>query len=186
VRVLDMQPDHPVAIQNAVRQLFKMGYKDDANELIDNALQSGTTSIPIYLTAIDLAKVRGEPGTANNLREQIALLPTADDALILKTVDYFVEGGEILRAVDILERALTRHPDNQALLLRMADMQENLLGNKLEAHSYYNRAAQIKGGASSRQLSATAEKALKNFTPPSPTKSAAASGWRCARQSASA
>jgi tetratricopeptide (TPR) repeat protein len=161
VRVLDLQPDHPVAIQNAVRQLFKMGYKDDAVELIDNALKSGTTSVPIYLTAIDLARVQGEPGKANNLREQVALLPTADDALILKTVDYFIESGETLRAVDLLERSLARHSENQALLLRMADMQENLLGNKLGAQSYYNRAAQIKGGAGSK----TAEKALKNFTP---------------------
>ncbi len=161
VRVLDLQPDQPVAIQNAVRHLFRLGYKDDAGELIDRALASRTHSIPIYLTAIDLARVQGELGKADYLREQVALLPTADATLILKMVAHFSDAGQFLRAVDLLERALTHHPDNQPLLLHMADMQEKVLGNKLAALPYYDRAAQIKGGRGSK----AAAQALKNFTP---------------------
>lgn len=161
VRVLELQPDQPVAIQNAVRYLYKLGYKDDARELLGRAIDAGTTSVAIYLTAIDLARVGGEPGRADELREQVAALPTADEELILKTADYFGSGGQSMRAVDVVQKGLVTHPDSQALLLRMAVMQDEALGNKGEARRYYELAARGKKGKASKN----AEKALSNFTP---------------------
>lgn len=161
VRVLDIQPDQPVAIQNAVRSLFKLGYKDDASELIERAIDSGTTSVPIYLTGIDLARVRGEPGKADHLREHVAGLPSADEALILKMADYFVESSQVMRAIDVLQKGLVTHPRSQSLLLRMGGLQEEALGNKAEAHRYYEQAARGGKGKGAQ----VAEKALSNFTP---------------------
>ncbi len=161
VRVLEVQADHPIAIQNAVRHLYKLGYKDDASELIERAIDAGTTSVPIYLTGIDLARVNGEPGKADALREQVAALPSADDDLILKMADYFVNNSQFLRAVEVVQKGLVTHPESQALLLRMAALQDEALGNKGEARRYYELAARGKKGKGAK----VAEKALSNFTP---------------------
>lgn len=161
VRVLDLRPDHPVAIQNAVKQLYRLGYKEDASELIDNAIQGGTESIPIFLTGIDLARLQNETGKGDRLREQVAVLPGADDALILKQVEHFMESGQHVRAVDLLKQVLTLYPTRQVLLLRMGELQENVMDDKFGALSYYDRAAQVKGSKGGK----AAEKALQNFAP---------------------
>lgn len=158
--ILDRQPDHPEAIQNAVRHLHKLGRRDDAWALVKQAIDAGTTSIPIYMTAIDLARLRREQGEADDLRERVALLPGADEALILKMVDDFTELAQPTRAADLLEKALAKHPNSPALLLRMGDLQEHALGRKAQAMLYYDRAARV-GGKSRR----TAEKAMHSFTP---------------------
>lgn len=159
-RILEQQPDHPVAIQNAVRQLHKLGRKEDAWELVKRAIDGGTTSIPIYMTAIDLARLRREQGEADDLRERVAMLPSADEELILKMVDQFIELAQPTRAVAVLEKALAQHADSPALLLRMGDLQEHALGRKAQAMLYYDRASRA-GGKSRR----TAEKALRSYTP---------------------
>ncbi len=161
VRVLEIQPDQPVAIQNAVRHLFKLGYKDDASELIDRAINAGTNSVAIYLTGIDLARVQGEQGKANDLRERVALLPTADEATVLKMVDYFVESAQPMRAEELLEKLIAANPDRQALLLRLANSLE-AKGRKADALLYYDRAARLKSGSNAGKA---AEKVLSNFTP---------------------
>jgi len=162
VHALEIQVDQPTAIQNAVRALYKLGYKEDANELITRAIDAGTTSIPIHMTGIDLARIEGEHGRAEELREKVALLPNADDDLIIKMVDYFVELAQPRRAVDLLGKALEAHPGSQALLLKMGDLQENTLSDSQEAVLYYERAARVKGGSKSGRA---ADKALRNFTP---------------------
>lgn len=162
VCVLDIQVDHPVAIQHAVKQLFKLGYVDDANELITRAINAGTTSLPIYLTGIDLARHQGHGIEADELREQVAGLPTADNELILKMVDYFVDGDQPNRAASMLNSALANHPDNQELLLRMGDLQAKVLNRPEEAAFFYEHAARTqpngKGGK-------RADQALVNYTP---------------------
>ncbi len=159
VRVLEMQVDQPVAIQNAVKQLFKLGYKDDASELIWRAINAGTTSIPIHMTAIDLARVQGEPGKVDDLREKVALLPNADEALRLKMVDYLINDGQMMRAEALLQKLIVAHPDSQGLLLRLGDM-ETQMEHKAQAMQYYERAARLKGSGGKH-----ADKALSNFTP---------------------
>jgi tetratricopeptide (TPR) repeat protein len=166
VRVLDIQPDHPVAIQNAVRQLYKLGYKEDASELIDQAIQSGTTSIPIFLTGIDLARLQNEAGKADRLREQVAVLPDADDALILKQVEYFVESGQLVRGVDLLKQVLALHPDRKALRERMGDLQANVRDDRFGALSHYDRATKVTGSSKAVKAGkADAAKQRENFTP---------------------
>ena len=162
IYVLDIQADHSVAIQNAVKQLFKLGYKDDAAELITRAINAGTTSIPIYLTGIDLARHQGRSGEADDLREQIVALPTADEELILKLVNDFVAGGQPNRAATMLDHALDNRPDSQELLLRMAEIQEKVLNRPEEAAFFYERAARAK---SSGKAGKRADRALLNYTP---------------------
>ncbi len=162
VRVLAIQVDHPAAIQNAVRHLFKLGYKEDAAELLDRAIAAGTTSIPIHLTAIDVARARHEQDKSDALREKVVLLPDADEDLINKMLDQLVETAQTKRAAGLLAKALERHPDSQALLLRMADMQENALGHKADALIYYERAARVKSGSEAGRI---AEKALSGSIP---------------------
>ena len=161
-RVLDLQVDHPVAMQKAVRYLFKLDYPDVAHDLIWQAINAGTTSVPIYLTGIDIARYQGDLAEGDDLRERVALLPNADDDLIEQMVDYFLEESQPLRASDILERTLPAHPDSQKLLLKTGYVYEHVLDRKAEAMLYYERAARIKSGSKAGK---TAEKALRDFTP---------------------
>ncbi len=161
-RVLDLQVDHPVAMQKAVRYLFKLDYQDVAHDLIWQAISAGTTSVPIYLTGIDIARYQADQAEGDDLRERVALLPNADEDLIEQMVDYFLEESQPLRASDILERTLPAHPDSQKLLLKTGYIYEKVLDRKKEAMLYYERAARIKSGSKAGK---TAEKALRDFTP---------------------
>ncbi len=161
-RVLDLQVDHPVAMQNAVRYLFKLDYPDVAHDLIWQAINAGTTSVPIYLTGIDIARHQGDQPEADDLRERVALLPNADEDLIDRMIDHFLDEAQPLRAADILERALPAHPNSQKLLLKTGTIYEKVLDRKAEALQYYERAARIKSGSKAGK---TAEKALRDYTP---------------------
>ena len=169
VGVLDIQSDHPAAMQNAVRQLFKLNYKDDAKDLIWIALEDGTTSIPIHMTAIDIARVQGDDDQADNLRERVVLLPGADEDLAIKMVDHFLDKGQPNRAADLLDRVLALHPNNARLLMKMGDIQDKALGDHAEAMLYYESAAHTKGsGANSTASKAAAKiaaKSIRDFPP---------------------
>jgi tetratricopeptide (TPR) repeat protein len=142
VRVLEIQVDHAEALANAVRHLSRLKYVDDAKELVWRAIEAGTTVPAIYLTAIDIAKHLGDAHQADDLRDKLARLPTADDEMISKVVDYYVQHDLIGRAIEILEHALVTHPKSQKLLIRMGDLQKAFM-NDAEARRYYERAARL-------------------------------------------
>jgi tetratricopeptide (TPR) repeat protein len=140
VRVLDIQVDHEQALANAVRHLSRLKYVDDARELVWRAIEAGTTIPSIYLTAIDIAKHLGDAHKADELRDKLARLPTADDETISRIVDYYVQNGMDGRASEVLEHALETHARSQKLLIRMGDLQK-ASGNEAESRRYYERAA---------------------------------------------
>ncbi len=159
-RVLDLQVDHPVAMQKAVRYLFKLDYPDVAHDLIWQAINAGTTSMPIYLTGIDIARYQGDQAEGDDLRERVALLPNADEDLIEKMIDYFLEEAQPLRASDILERALAAHPNSQKLLLKAGRYLRTCAGSESRgavllrarrAHQVWLESGQ-KGGESAARL----------------------------------
>lgn len=162
VRVLDIRVDHEVAIGNAVRQLAKLGYNDDVDELLTRALDAGTQSTSIHLTAIDLRRRQGNYAEAEALMEKAIHLPKADDTLALKFVNYFLEAGQPLRAIELLEKALANFPDSQKLLVRMGEVQEEYLNQKNAARYYFEQAARAKTGTKEAKL---ADKALENYVP---------------------
>jgi tetratricopeptide (TPR) repeat protein len=142
VRVLEIQADHEEALANAVRHLSRLKYVDDAKELVWRAIEAGTTVPSIYLTAIDIARHLGDAHQADELRDKLARLPTADDEIISKVVDYYVEHDLVGRAIEILEHSLVTHPKSQRLLIRMGDLQKSFM-NEVEARRYYERAARL-------------------------------------------
>ncbi len=162
VQVLDLQADHPLAMQKAVRYLFKLNYRDDARELIWRALEAGTTSLPIHMTAIDIARHQGDHVEADDLREKVILLPNADDDLISKMIDVFLDDGQPQRAAELLERVVALRPDSQKLLLKLGEIYEQKLGRKAESMLYYERAARLKTHSKEGK---DAEQVLRNFTP---------------------
>jgi tetratricopeptide (TPR) repeat protein len=142
VRVLDIRPDHEAALANAVRQLSRMKYFDDAKELVWRALDSGTTHPSIYLTGIDILRREGRHSEADDLRRRLALLPTADESLVADTVDHFIRNDLIQDACDILTQAVQTRPNSQKLLLRLADLNDGL-GQEVEARRRYEQVARL-------------------------------------------
>ncbi|RMF81616.1 MAG: hypothetical protein D6737_04445 [Chloroflexi bacterium] len=161
VTVLDIQVDHEKALASASRHLAKLGYMDDVKELLHRAIESGTTVPSIYLTAIDLAQRESQYAEADNLRDQLATLPTATDEIICDIADHYMQNGRELRALAILEDAIKVHKDNPALLLRIGDIHKEMFQEE-EARQYYDRAARAGKNSKAGQ---EADKRLLDFAP---------------------
>jgi len=161
VRILEIQSDHEVALKEAVKNLVKLGYAEDARELITRAIERGTVIPSIYLTAIDLAWRDKDYDAVESLRQRIVRLPTADETLILKVVNDYVNTGQNDKAALLMRGVLEDHPDSQKLLLLMGDLQQKLFFPR-ESMMYYNRAAAI--GLKTKE-GKEADKRLGQFAP---------------------
>jgi len=134
---------------------------DDVKELVNRAIDAGTTSPSIYLTAIDIARREDQHRRADELRDMVVKLPTADDKLITMIIDDYLKVGEERKAEHVLEEALEAHPNSQKLLIRMGDLKKKA-GWKREAMVYYDRAAKI--GVRSKE-GREADRALSDYAP---------------------
>lgn len=161
VRVLEIQPDHEIAIGNAVKHLSRLGYLDDAKELVTRAIDSGTTHPSIYLTAADIAQREGNLSEADHIREHLANLPNTDDAVIVALADTFMRQYEIARAQMLLENALKTQPDSQKILRRLGDLHKDG-GDEAAAMRYYDRVARLGAGTKEGK---EAEKRLGGYVP---------------------
>lgn len=160
VYALQIQVDHPQAIQRAVRQLFQMKYTEDAQELLQRAIQAGTPALSIYMTAIDLHRHLGNYTAADDLRDKVVMMESADDETILKIVDGLINDVQASRAMELLEKAINARPENHDLLMRMGNILEDQ-GRKNQAMRYYERAARATNAKGRKR----ADQVLQTFTP---------------------
>ncbi len=142
VGVLDVQVDHEIAMRNAVGYLSRLKYIDDARELVWRAMDAGTHHPSIYLTAMDIAKHKGEFAEMEAVGERLVRLPEADDTMIASIVDRFIHQEQHMRALEMLSGVIEEHPRSQKLLTRMGDLNK-AAGRDAEALKYYDRAARL-------------------------------------------
>lgn len=142
VHVLEIEADHEEALASAVRHLSRLKYIDDARELVWNAINSGTTHPSVYLTAIDIAKLQHHHQEADDLRVKLACLPDTDEKLIVEMIDHFRLRDQEQIAIKVAETAVAQHPTSQKLLVRLADLYDDL-GYAQKAFEYFERAAQV-------------------------------------------
>ncbi|MBK9746445.1 MAG: tetratricopeptide repeat protein [Chloroflexi bacterium] len=161
VRILEIRVDHEVAIQNSVRYLARLGYMDDAKELIWRAIDAGTLLPSIFVTAVDIAQRMHDHSAAADMAKRLLPMPEIDDALLLKITDQMVKYGQAEQVVDVLEAAVTQRPKSQKLLIRLGELLDEM-GQKDRAMRYFDRAARIKGGTKEAKR---ADKALMQYTP---------------------
>lgn len=161
VHVLDIQPDHEVAIKNAVQQLVRLKYMDDAKELIQRALDKGTMVISIYLTAIDFAKRDGDSDRLQHLRDELVKLPTATVDVLQAVVEDYIKTRNSDKAVPVLESAVEKYPDNQKMLNALAGLRK-AKGRNREAQLLYERSAKL--GIKTPE-GKEADKQLREFAP---------------------
>jgi tetratricopeptide (TPR) repeat protein len=145
VAVLDVQVDHEIAMRNAVGYLSRLKYIDDARELVWRALDAGTQHPSIYLTAIDIARHKGEFAEMEMLGEQLVRLPDVDDGMIASIIDRFIQQEQHMRALEVLSSVIEDHPKSQKLITRMGDLHK-IAGRDAEALKYYDRAARLGTG----------------------------------------
>jgi tetratricopeptide (TPR) repeat protein len=161
VRVLELQVDHEEALGKAVRHLSRLKYMDDARELVWRALDAGTQHPSVYLTAIDIARVQGEEGVADELRLKLAALPDADEKVITRLVEYFLKRDRRADAIAVFERSVERFPKNQAMLKQYADLlMEQARPN--DAMRVYEQVARLGAGT---QAGKEADKKLLTMAP---------------------
>jgi tetratricopeptide (TPR) repeat protein len=161
VRVLEVEPDHEVALANAVRHLSRLKYIDDARQLVWDAMNAGTKHPSVYLTAIDIARHQGNHTEADDLRLKLATLPDADEDMMTSLADYFLGHEQHAQALEVLQRAVESHPKSQRLLIRLADLTHER-GQNQEALELYEKAARL--GANTKEGKAADQKLL-TFAP---------------------
>ncbi len=159
---LSLQPDHPMALPQAVRYLSRQLRWDDVKALLQRALEAGTTRPSVYLTAIDLHQRLGEFGEADDVRRRLARLPTADEAIVADIVDHFLDEDQVHEAYDALKAAVEIHPKSQKLLLRLGNLCHEMEARQ-EAAMYYERAARL--GVRTRE-GREADARLEQYAPP--------------------
>ena len=161
VSVLHIQVDHEEAMRQAVSQLARLKYLDDARVLVWRALDAGTTHPSIYLTAIDIARRDGTPGEVDDLRERLAQLPDIDEQTIVNIANQFMAEDQVMRAQEMLEAALDNHPNSQLILTKIGDIYRDL-DDEHTASRYYDQAARIGAGTKAGR---EADKKLAEFAP---------------------
>jgi tetratricopeptide (TPR) repeat protein len=142
IEVLKIRVDHETALRHAAGHLWRLQYRDDAEELVRRAIDAGTTVPSIYLTAIDIAERLGEHSRAEELREHIASLPQSDDQLLVAIADDYIRRYRLEQALAFLSRALDAHPASQKLLVKTGDLLKEL-DRPQEAMTYYDRAVRV-------------------------------------------
>lgn len=145
VRVLEIEPDHEVALASAVRHLSRMKYLDDAKELVWNAINSGSDHPSVYMTALDIARREKNDDQADDLREKLAVLPTVSEEIAVEQIDYFLKTHQFQRALHILESAVGTHPKSQKIWLRMGNLLEDMHKHD-EAIPYFRQVLKLGAG----------------------------------------
>jgi tetratricopeptide (TPR) repeat protein len=145
VRILEIEPDHQQALENAVRYLSRLKYLDDARELVWKALDAGTTKPSIFLTAIDIARVQGNHNEADDLRLRLAGLPTTSEKVVIDVINHFTKQEQPDKALDAVNRAMHHHSKSQKVLVRRGEMAETMALHT-EANTYYEMAAKLGTG----------------------------------------
>lgn len=161
VRVLSIRVDHETALRNAVGHLWKLGYQDDAAELVQRAVDARTGVPTILLTAIDIAERQGRRADAETLRNRIARLPDTEDEVLLKIANGYADNYRIEEAIAFLKTALETHPRSQALMIRLGDLYLDFNQHQ-NAMQCYDQA--VRAGANSK-AGKDADQRLANFVP---------------------
>lgn len=161
VAVLALRVDHETALRNAAGHLWRQNYRDDAVELVQRALDAGTRSPTIYLTAIDMADRQGRQHDADTLRKQVLALPALDDRVLLTIADGYRDRHQISDEIAFLNDALDAHPENQALLLRLGDRYREI-DQRQQAMKCYEQTVRL--GARTPEGKA-ADQRLSEFVP---------------------
>jgi tetratricopeptide (TPR) repeat protein len=156
VNVLNIVPDHDLAIKSAVQTLVRLNFYDDAKELVNRAIAARTPNPAIYLTAMDFAKRDRDHARLEALREAVLRLPDVPESLVIKIAEDYLRLGQNARAREVLETGVKRFPDSQRVLFYMGETLYQS-GFPRESAAYFNRAAKIdpstkEGKASDKRL----------------------------------
>ncbi|MBL8153372.1 MAG: tetratricopeptide repeat protein [Anaerolineae bacterium] len=161
LRVLEIQSDHEMALRYAVKYLTKQKMSEDAFDLLKHAIDEGTQNPAIFLTAIELGRRLQQDAAVDVLREKLAALPTADEAVVAQTIDSYIERDLFTQALDLLQKAVEAHPKSQKLAIRLARLYDQM-ERRPEATEWYERVVRL--GARTPE-GKQADKRLSEFTP---------------------
>lgn len=161
VAVLKIQVDHADALRNAAGHLWKMHYRDDAKELVWRAINANTAVPSIYMTGIDMAERENNYLEADQLRQRIATLPSAEEGLLMEVADYYARRHQLAQAIEFMERAVESHPTSQKLLYKMGDLYQEIQQPQ-KAMACYDQAVRL---APRSKTGREADKKLGGFVP---------------------
>ncbi len=161
IEVLQIRVDHEIALRNAAGHLWQLGYRDDARELVQRAIDARSAVPTVYLTAIDMAERVGDYDAANAVRERLVAQPDSDDQLIVKIAEFYAGRYQMDQAIPFLERAAATHPTSQPILVKLGDLLEES-GRPRDAQQVYDQAASL--GTRSK-AGKEANKRLDTFVP---------------------
>lgn len=161
ITALEIKPDHDLALGKAIQYLVKLGYTDDARDLIKQALQTGTRKTSIFLTAMAFAQDMGKDNQVDILLRRIITLPKLEVRPIVHFLNRSIATGKLDAALKLAEASIEVQPKNQDLIVKLAQIQEQKGLNKESVHTY-EKAAALGGGTAVGQIAA---QKLESFIP---------------------
>jgi tetratricopeptide (TPR) repeat protein len=144
VRVLEIDTENEAALRNATRYLIQLDYRDDAKQLMYQAIERGSQMPAVYLTAIDLETRAGNIAIANDVRRQYVQLPHIPDDAVLAQIEAMVNLGDYATARDTLLPVAEARTKSQKIQVRMGELFKETYQEK-ESAVYFDRAAKLGG-----------------------------------------
>lgn len=142
VQALHIQADHSQALPSAVRYLTQLKYYGDAEELVWRAIEAGSPVESLPVLAWNLSKRSGDHGHVENVEMRLARTPAvATDFLLELSETYLANRGPAL-TFELVKAAVDSHPQDQALLMRLAALYE-MAGDEDAALVVYQRVVEI-------------------------------------------
>jgi ferredoxin/Tfp pilus assembly protein PilF len=125
---LEVRPGHLPAIVKLVPILIETGRRDEAMAALDDALEHHPDHVELLVTHASVCLLIGRPDAAEaDLRHAIAVAPDAPGPPWM-LAGLLAELGRLDEALDVLDRALERFPQDAALTQSRAALQRALGG----------------------------------------------------------
>lgn len=140
--VLEIQVDHELAIQRVVSHLWRTQRAIEAREIVWRALESGTTTTTIWLTALDIAERMNDQQQADFLRRKIVQMSNIEDSRIVVLLDRYLNSFQVALAAQFAHLAGEARPTSQEVLLKVGDVLQRV-GHEEEAKQYLSQAMEL-------------------------------------------
>lgn len=162
LQVLDIQVDHPGAFPLIIRQLLQLDFPDDAKELAWRAVRASSPDLGVADVLLRLIRRSRDQNEIDEAYLSLATMPHIRPEMKIDIIDQYTQTAHPSRVFNVVKAAADIHPENQAILFRLAQLYEQALADD-KAQKIYQQIANIDHRTDEGKF---ADKMLVNVTLP--------------------
>lgn len=142
LEILDIQADHPGAFPLIIRQLLQMDFPDDAKELAWRAVNAGSPDPGVADVLLRLIRRSRDMTEIEDAYLKLVNMPHIRSEMKIDIIDKYAETAPPSRVFNVTKAAADAHPDNQAILFRLAQLYEQAMAD-VQAQEVYQQIVNI-------------------------------------------